>query len=114
MKIQANLESISRKYKLLTSLAIAIVLVIGLTGARSAHAFFRVVPKRNRPQGAASRAASSPLWHTQNGEAVDRPVVKTIIALFLNLVDVPAIRYMNRLLKRSLYYSLAPQQSPMR
>jgi hypothetical protein len=43
MKIQANLESTSRKYKLLTSLAIAIVLVIGLTGARSAHA------QSNRP-----------------------------------------------------------------
>jgi len=38
MKIQDNLASRSRRDKLLTSLAIAVVLVVGLTGARSAHA----------------------------------------------------------------------------
>ena len=38
MNLQKNPESRSRKDKLLTSLAIAVVLVIGLTGARSAHA----------------------------------------------------------------------------
>src|ERR1035437_376608 len=43
MKTQMNLESRPRREKLLRSLAIAAVLVIGLTSARSAHA------QSNRP-----------------------------------------------------------------
>jgi non-reducing end alpha-L-arabinofuranosidase len=43
MKIQIHLQSRSPKVKLLTSLTIAVVLLIGLTGARTAHA------QSNRP-----------------------------------------------------------------